>query len=246
LKLWGDERQTDWDLLLPYALFAYNISYHSLLQETPFYLQFGRDARLTVDIVLGKRPDYTPGVHEYATELVQNLYDVHQRVREILQSVNDKRMLENENESVPEFNIGDEVFLYDPTTTKGLSRKLVQRWKGPYVIIEKHSSVNYKIMKDGRSQVVHVGRLRKKNVVDVSAYEQDLLTIDDELKVIEQSQQRLLERQRETMKNREKVRAIKQSFNNNAPASTDITDNDEASVSEFTFLDVHDKTRINW
>ena len=246
LKLWGDERQTDWDLLIPYALFAYNISYHSLLQETPFYLQFGRDARLTVDIVLGKRPDYTPGVHEYATELVQNLYDVHQRVREILQSVNDKRMLENENESVPEFNIGDEVFLYDPTTTKGLSRKLVQRWKGPYVIIEKHSSVNYKIMKDGRSQVVHVGRLRKKNVVDVSAYEQDLLTIDDELKVIEQSQQRLLERQRETMKNREKVRAIKQSFNNNAPASTDITDDDEASVSEFTFLDVHDKTRINW
>jgi transposase InsO family protein len=236
LRLWSNERQTDWDLLLPYAVFAYNTSYHSLLQETPFYLQYGRDARLTMDIMIGKRPEHTPGVHEYATELVQNLYDVHQRVREILQSVNDKRMLENEDNLVPEFEIGSEVYLYDPTTAQGLSRKLVQRWKGPYTIIEKQSSVTYKIMKNGKSQVVHVERLRKKNTFDNGDYDDDLLIIEDELKVIEQSQQRLLERQREAMSNKEKIQAMKQSQEHIVADSSN----------EFTYLDVHDTTNINW
>jgi hypothetical protein len=41
LKLWCNEAQTDWDTYLPFVVFAYNTSYHSLVQETPFYLQFG-------------------------------------------------------------------------------------------------------------------------------------------------------------------------------------------------------------
>ena len=44
-----------------------------------------------------------------ATELVQNLYDVHTRVRDILKNVNDERDVENVTVPAPKYNIGDEV-----------------------------------------------------------------------------------------------------------------------------------------
>jgi transposase InsO family protein len=243
LKLWSNEHQSDWDVLLPYAVFAYNTSYHSLLQETPFYASYGRDARLTMDVILGKRPEHQSDVHEYATELVQRLYDVHQRIREILQSVNDQRVIDNDEDSMPKYNVGDEVYLYDPTTTKGLSRKLVTRWKGPYTVIEKHSPVTYKIMKDGKSQVVHVERLRKKSVPTDDQYTDELQIMEDELQVIEQSQQRLLQRQQETMQNKAKVEAEVESRNH---VYGDIDDANGVVSVEFTYLDVHDTLSIKW
>ena len=235
--------RSDWDVLLPYAVFAYNTSYHSLLQETPFYASFGRDARLTMDIVLGKRPEHQTDVHEYATGLVQRLYDVHQRIREILQSVNDQRVVDNDEDTTPKYNVGDEVYLYDPTTTMGLSRKLVTRWKGPYTIIEQHSPVTYKIMKDGKSQVVHAERLRKKSVPTDDQYTDELQIIEDELQVIEQSQQRLLQRQQETIYNKAKVEAEVESRSH---VYTDIDDANSVVSVEFTYLDVHDTLSIKW
>ena len=155
-------------MLLPYALFAYNTSYHSLLQETPYYLNHGCDARTTTHIVTGQRPQHRAGVHEYAVELAQNLYDVHMRVRDILKNVNDERLMMSgsDNSNIPSLNIGDEVLLYDPTTPQGLSRKLIRRSKGPYIVINKISPTTYEIVRDGHNQIVHVERMRKRNAFD--------------------------------------------------------------------------------
>jgi hypothetical protein len=227
LKIWADERQSDWDLLLPYALFAYNTAIHSLLQESPFYLDHGRDARLFTDVMLGRVDDQPLGLHEYADEIASNLREVHQRIRDIMKEVNDKRDDANVDESLPMFDIGDEVLLFDPTTKKGLSRKLVIRWRGPYVVIEKHSPVTYKIMKDGNSQLVHVERLRKKLEYDANHYRTELGSIDEELKSITEAQKQLLARQQQTMINRDKVHAVLQSQDDMSDATEVDRDDDD-------------------
>ena len=208
LKIWANERQSDWDLLLPYAMFAYNTSYHSLLQETPFYLNHGRDARTTTDIVIGKRPEYKSGVHEYAVQLSQNLYDVHTRVKDILKNINDDRIMKNDGDiNLPSFNIGDEVLLYDPTTPKGLSRKLIKRWKGPYTVINKLSSTTYEIIRDGRSQTVHMERIRKQNMFDDDRLNDELMIAEDEIRIIEQLQQQLLVRKQKINDDKQRIEA---------------------------------------
>jgi transposase InsO family protein len=207
LKLWCNERQSDWDLLLPYALFAYNTSYHSLLQETPYYLNHGRDARTIVDMMIGKRPEYKAGVHEYATELAQNLYDVHMRVKDILKNVNDDRIENASVNELPSFNIDDKVLMYDPTTPKGQSRKLVRRWRGPYIIVNKISNTTYQILKDGISQTVHVERLRKQNAFDDDHLQDELMSAEDEIRAIEEVQQQLLARKKNVEDNKNKLSA---------------------------------------
>ena len=42
LRIFASENQKDWDELLCFAIFSYNTSFHSTLQETPYYLNHGR------------------------------------------------------------------------------------------------------------------------------------------------------------------------------------------------------------
>jgi transposase InsO family protein len=160
LRIWSREHQRDWDELVAFAVFAYNTSFHTLLRETPYYLNHGRQAKDITDDL--SQSDYynNASIHGYARELAARLFKTHQRVRELLELANEKREKEIENEKPLKFEIGDQVLLFDPTTPTGVSKKLVRRWRGPYVIIERHSDVNYTIMRDTEQQKVNVKRLR--------------------------------------------------------------------------------------
>ena len=54
------------------------------------------------------------------------------------------------------------VYQYRPAIKPGLTRKFHRPWAGPYQITRKTSELNYEILgQDGRTQVVHVNRLKK-------------------------------------------------------------------------------------
>jgi hypothetical protein len=59
--------------------------------------------------------------------------------------------------------VGDRVWLYNPANKPGLSPKLISKWKGPYMIVQKYSDVSYKISfgKQTGVKVVHYNRLKK-------------------------------------------------------------------------------------
>ena len=193
LKIWSNENQDDWDILLCFAVFAYNTSYHSLVQETPYYLTHGRDANLHTDIMLNIRREKTPGVFEYATEVVQKLYDVHMRVKEILENENYKRI--DSKVDLVEFKVGDVVLLHDSTTKVGLSRKLTKRWRGPFTVLERNSDVTYTIVREGNTQLVNVHRLKRVGDEKKNSYlshEEDLATAVTELSNINSTIENLL------------------------------------------------------
>ena len=43
----------------------------------------------------------------------------------------------------PIFVVGQRVWVYTPRTKKGLSRKLLDNWLGPYRIVEQSSPVHF-------------------------------------------------------------------------------------------------------
>ena len=66
----------DWDERLPYILFAYRVSVHESAKESPFYLLYGRDARLPTETVLSQpTTPYQLDMQDYRTELVTHLSD---------------------------------------------------------------------------------------------------------------------------------------------------------------------------
>jgi hypothetical protein len=143
--------------------------------------------------MLNTRRDKTPGVHEYATEVVQKLYDVHMRVKEILENENVKRI--DKKVELRMFNVGDQVLLHDSTTKVGLSRKLTKRWRGPFTILERNSDVTYTIVKDGNSQLVNIHRLKLVSDEKQNSYiehEEDLASAESELNSLNATIENLL------------------------------------------------------
>jgi len=219
LKLWSNEYQNDWDTLLPYAMFAYMTTYHSTLQETPFYVLYGRDPSTILTRTLGNRPEKSADIHDYATSLAQRLYDVHTRVLEIYRKVNDDR-IESGCNDVPTFSIGQKVYLYypvvkqyrDPATAekKRLNAKLSKRWIGPYTVLEQLTKITYRIEKEGKVQDVHVERLRdavSHTSSTLTENQYDLTLAEAEMESIKATQQALLERQSELQQEKSKLEA---------------------------------------
>lgn len=69
------ERQgRDWDDHLPYVLYAYRTSIQESTKESPFYLLYGRDARLPVEEVITTTPfREVTDLDDYKTELTNHL-----------------------------------------------------------------------------------------------------------------------------------------------------------------------------
>jgi len=158
LKKWANESHSNWDIELPWALFAYNTAVHTSIGETPYYLNHGKDARTILDVILNKRPDTQSNKYQYSMELVERLHEIYTRMMEIYKDTQAKRV---KNKPPMELNVGDLVYLHVPNGKAGLARKFMTRFQGPYYIVEKISPVNYKVNIGKKNITVHIERLRK-------------------------------------------------------------------------------------
>jgi hypothetical protein len=187
LKLWVNEHHNDWDVLLPYALFSYNTAVHTVTQHTPYYLSHGREARTIVDQITDDDLHNNTNTHVYAYELATKLHSVHRRVREIYEHVNKDRADAIEREKPVTYAPGDQVWLYDPTTPKQRSKKLVKRWRGPYTVTRCNSDITVTIMKGHTESLVNVARLRpyQQGVDSIEdQHRHDIELADEEIRVL--------------------------------------------------------------
>ena len=142
---------------------AYNSSIQSSTGYTPFYLMFGRQAHLPVDIMYGTSTQQlsSPGKH---TRLLQyRLQSAFELVKEHTsrEHQHQKEFYDLKLHGEP-YKVGDYVGLHLPPP-KRVSYKLYHPWTGPYKVIKKLSEVTYRIQHlQGIHQwkVVHFDRLK--------------------------------------------------------------------------------------
>jgi len=131
LRLFVNERQDDWDELLPLGEFAYNNHVHSSTQQTPFMVDTGRHPRMGFE---PQQPrSHVESVNEFKDRMARGL----EEAKAALTKAKDEYALYYNRRRIPapELKPGDLVWIdnSDIQTTRP-SRKLSHRNYGPYPV----------------------------------------------------------------------------------------------------------------
>jgi transposase InsO family protein len=152
LRLFTNERQEDWDDLLPMAEFQHNNRVHASTHETPFMLDTGRHPRMGFEPL--SNPSKIESVNEFKERMKSALEEARSaliKAQEQMKTYYDRRRL-----PTPNFQPGDRVFLdaNDIRTTRP-SQKLAHRKLGPFEIAEKIGSHAYRLKLPRSMQRLH-------------------------------------------------------------------------------------------
>lgn len=81
-----------------------------------------------------------------------------------------RNKIANAGRSTDTYEVGDRIYLRNPSSTVGVSRRLDKKWIGPFRIMQKKSPVVFKIKKiQGTNEItVHADRLKLSKVVVMS------------------------------------------------------------------------------
>ena len=137
LRFFIEHRQKDWPEWLAMAEFAINNKVHTATKILPFMANYGKELRMGGDI-------RKKGKVESAIKFVERIKKVHEEAEVALRKTQEemKRYADRGRKETEEWRKGDRVLL----STKDLvfkerpSKKLTERYVGPYVIEEVVSS----------------------------------------------------------------------------------------------------------
>ena len=142
----------DWDRNIPSVLFAYRTKKHKSSNMQPFYITYGREAKIPLD-----KDENKITMMERVRTLIEELPKIRFKVRENLmkEQVKQKEYHDKKYKIKEEFEIGDKVLLYEAWREKQWSGKLQEKWKGLYVIHEKLLNGSYRL-KELNGQILKI------------------------------------------------------------------------------------------
>jgi hypothetical protein len=161
-----NEAQSDWDLRLGALAFAYNTAVQASTKCTPFELVYGRLPKIPLDLVI---PDSSVDLHlspqTYALFIKGDLELAYAQVSQVVELKSIKTKIRYDRVTrAASYKVGDKVRMLELAKSKGKSKKLTRKWKGPFEVMEVISEQNLRIKacsKNGKSLIVHKNLLKR-------------------------------------------------------------------------------------
>ena len=127
-----------WDKYVQHLLFAYRSKPHESTQESPFYLLYGRDARISTETALSTvRTPYQVDIDNYKLDLVTGLTESWKIARtNIARAQKHQKTYYDKKAKKPQHVVGGRVMVYMPYEDQGKNRKMALPYHGLYRIIE--------------------------------------------------------------------------------------------------------------
>ncbi|CAB4009128.1 retrotransposable element [Paramuricea clavata] len=132
-----NEKQDNWDEAIDDILFAYRTSVQATTKHTPFYLMFGREARLPIQMEIV--PEGKERTLEERLEELADLRKSYGKVADNIKESQDKQKKlydAKHGASKQEFKQGSLVLLRNSRNDSRKGGKLDAKWLGPYEVVD--------------------------------------------------------------------------------------------------------------
>jgi len=163
------EDRFTWDEQIPTAVLAINTSFQTSIQEIPFFLFHGRDARLPFNDLINKQAPVNYAEEDYATEMSLRLRKAFSHVKNMCAIAHKRSAIQhNKKATAGKISVGDMVLLRNETGF-GEGRNMLAwptRYIGPYRVLQRNKNT-FKIRgiySQQYEQTVHLNRLKLANM----------------------------------------------------------------------------------
>jgi len=146
--------QEEWDTVLPQVMRAYRSTPHTSTGETPNLLMLGRETQVP-DHLTYHVPEQDSSVHEYASELVEQMKVAHEIMREKQWQVRNEDF-----EELPLYQVGDWVWMVNYRRRRGQAAKLQPKFVGPYAVVQVMPNHTYKLERSGQVSIQNETHLK--------------------------------------------------------------------------------------
>ena len=128
--------QKVWDRYLNPLLFGYCISPSEVIEESPFFLLYGRQPRLPMDASKLPLRDISASTADHRARVVENIEIAQRIAKENIPRAQQRMKDYHDLHAVPvRFQVGDSVWVYTPCNSKGLSKKLAWPLSHPSIFV---------------------------------------------------------------------------------------------------------------
>lgn len=162
-----DNHQNTWDMHLSEFQLAYNSSPHQATKFSPFSLVHDREARLLATPDFGVKTIPIDEYHVQSKGFLAHAHNIVQLENHQTQAANAIKY--NAQRQTPTFEMDDLVLVDSPILSNaslGCARKLVRRFRGPFVIIKVPSPDRYDLQEKNTLKIlnnVHAARIKPYN-----------------------------------------------------------------------------------
>jgi hypothetical protein len=142
---------------------AYRSSVHRILEETQNAMVFGHEINLLVSALVGDLPETEYEV-EYSSEYVQRLSEAIKNVCEVVRERLGEYYHYQSNQYdrkvwIHQYYIDQAVWMFHNIKTTKTSKKLIQPWTGPHIVVGRVNGVVYFVrLRRGVLQCMHGNR----------------------------------------------------------------------------------------
>ena len=148
------EDTTSWDKALAPALFAYRTVNHDITQHEPFYLVYGRMARLPIELDIETIPhlpltekEFGDTIQRRLGTILDSLMEARITAYEKIKAFQEKLKKRRPKKTAIPFEEGNLVLEYRSDMANIFGDKFTSRWKGPFIIHKVMNNGSY-ILKD--------------------------------------------------------------------------------------------------
>jgi hypothetical protein len=158
LRAYVFKDRTEWAKWLKLLEFSYNSNVHSSIGTTPFLLLYGFEPKAPLDYLLPKEwsRSGTPGWRKETSSYLGELQVHRENARLAIARAQEEqaKYFNRGRKEVPEFRVGSKVLINPHSLewleSKGEGAKLVQRWIGPFEVLQKINPKTYRLRLDDR------------------------------------------------------------------------------------------------